>query len=170
MNIESHILPPSPGIPNNPRLPLLIYRRALPPDVENLTRALEERFSKNGWTGLWRNGILRHHHYHSNAHEVLGVAAGWAKVQFGGSAGEIHSLEAGDVAILPAGTGHKLVDSSSDLLVVGGCPAGQEDYDMMRADEDQAEDALKRIEQVELPQSDPVFGRDGPLLVRWAKF
>jgi hypothetical protein len=37
---------------------------------------------------------------------VLGIARGKGWVRFGGKTGRIFTLKAGDVAILPAGTGH----------------------------------------------------------------
>jgi uncharacterized protein YjlB len=36
-------------------------------------------------------------------HEVLGIARGEVKVEFGGAKGNAITLKAGDVAILPAG-------------------------------------------------------------------
>ena len=148
-------------IPNHPRWPLLIYEAAVPHDAD----AVERQLAANGWGGTWRDGVYSYHHYHSTSHEVLAVVRGTARVQFGGPQGEAVQLAAGDVAILPAGTGHKRLDASDGFLVVGAYPRGQEDPDLRR---DAPSDAdLERIAQVVRPASDPVFGEDGPLLERW---
>lgn len=98
---------------------------------------------------------------------MLGICTGHAQVQFGGSDGPIVKVSAGDVAILPAGTGHKRIDSSDDLLVVGGYPPGQEQYDLLRGDRTEYDAAEKLIAATPLPTSDPVFGDGGPLLEWW---
>ena len=46
-----------------------------------------------------------------------GVAPGCGQVQFGGSDGRAINLTAGDVAILPAGTGHRRIKASDDFFV-----------------------------------------------------
>src|SRR5215472_12620700 len=56
--------------PNNPVLPLVLYRGALG-DAPDRAGRCEAMFDRNGWPGAWRNGIYAHHHYHSTAHEVL---------------------------------------------------------------------------------------------------
>ncbi len=70
-------------IPNNP-LPLILRRGAIAPPPGDPARSFEVTFRRNGWSGTWRNGIFAFHHYHSTSHEVLGIAAGSAKVRFGG--------------------------------------------------------------------------------------
>src|SRR5499426_4031765 len=88
------------SIPNNPRLPLLVYRGAIDlyrgPSVEDV---VESTFTGNGWGDMWRNGIFPYVHYHSMIHEALGIARGRAKVRFGGAAGKILELAPGDVAV-----------------------------------------------------------------------
>lgn len=154
----------TPGIPNS-RLPLLIYRAAVSA-AEADAAAFERLFARHGWAGSWRNGIYGFPHYHTTAHEVLGIARGWADVRFGGDAGEVLRVEAGDVAVLPAGTGHQRIDASPDLLVVGAYPKGQE-ADLVRADRQPLSAAtVARIAAVPLPEQDPVRGREMGL---WGK-
>lgn len=68
------------------------------------------------------NSVYDYLHYHSRTHEVLGIAKGSAKVRFGGERGRTIKLSAGDVAILPAGTGHQCIAASKTFLVVGAYP------------------------------------------------
>ncbi len=56
-------------VPNNPKLSVLIYRRAL--SAAAGSKSFEDLFASNGWTGIWRNGIFTYDHYHSGAHECL---------------------------------------------------------------------------------------------------
>jgi len=99
-------------------------------------------------------------------HEVLGIARGQLKVEFGGAKGKALTLKAGDVAVLPAGTGHRRLSPSRDLLVVGAYP-GQGKYDEPRPDEVDHVKARASIAKVRCPRADPLYGRDGPLLSLW---
>ena len=83
----------------------------------------EDLFEANGWGNTWRDGIYDYVHYHSQIHEVLGIARGKGRVRFGGNKGRIFTLKAGDAAILPAGTGHPCLSADDGFLVVGGLPA-----------------------------------------------
>jgi uncharacterized protein YjlB len=136
-----------------------VYRLALAPSA-HLAKDFEKRFAGNGWTNSWRDGIFDYYHYHSNTHEVLGVAQGEARVCFGGEAGDVLALSAGDVAILPAGTGHKCEWASADFLVVGAYPEGR-DYDICRGDPAEHDRAVARIAKVPLPKKDPILGGSG---------
>jgi uncharacterized protein YjlB len=153
---ETLLLAPGKTMPNN-RLPVLIYRGE--------RGRFESVFSGNGWVGIWRNGVYDFHHYHSNAHEVLGIEAGNATLQLGGDEGQQVEISAGDVLVLPAGTGHKRLRRSHDLLVVGAYPRGQDSYDLCR---DRSPEAELRITKVKLPETDPVRGPGGPLLSLWS--
>ncbi|HVX92029.1 MAG TPA: cupin domain-containing protein [Xanthobacteraceae bacterium] len=155
------------SIPNNPRLPLVIYRGGV--DLKgsaNPEAAIEEQFGRNGWGEMWRNGIYPYAHYHSQIHEAMGIARGRAKVRFGGDQGAEVDLGAGDVAILPAGTGHQCLWASPDLVVIGAYPPNGR-YDLCRGSKAEHARALTAIAQVPLPDSDPAYGRNGPLLELW---
>lgn len=153
-------------IPNHPRWPLVIYRSAARfPQEFDPAAVFEELFAGNGWGDSWRNGIYDYAHYHSRIHEVLGIARGSGKVQFGGSRGRTLELKAGDVAILPAGPGHRRLSASSDFLVIGAYPPTGK-YDECTTREDH-ERALKTIPKVVRPRKDPIYGGEGPLLDAW---
>jgi len=153
-------------IPNHPHWPLVIYRGPvrLPKDLDPAA-VFEELFKRNGWGQSWRNGIYDYVHYHSAIHEVLGIARGSAKVQFGGKHGRSVALKAGDVAILPAGTGHQALSATSDLLVVGAYPPSGT-YDVCTSSEDHKR-ATRTVPKVGKPRKDPVYGHSGPLLGAW---
>jgi uncharacterized protein YjlB len=153
-------------IPNNERWPLVVYRGAvsLPADLDPAA-VIEDLFELNGWGDSWRNGIYDYVHYHSRIHEVLGIARGTGTVRFGGNNGKTVQLKAGDVAILPAGTGHQCLTASTDFLVVGAYPPSGT-YDECTKSEEHAR-ALKTIPKVGRPRKDPVYGSKGPLLSAW---
>jgi len=163
--VFAHVLKDDGKIPNS-NLPLLIYRAAVEVDNEDAASTFEKLFKKNKRHGTWRDGIYSYHHYHSTAHEVLGVYAGEAKVQFGGDDGIVDTVQAGDVVIIPAGVGHKNLGGSSDFGVVGAYPEGQ-DYDMCYGKPEERPRAVKNIERVAKPKTDPVFDKEGPLLTHW---
>lgn len=140
----------------NSALPLVVYRGALPADAT----AIRSVFESNGWSNAWQDGIFDYHHFHSNAHEVLGIAAGWVRVAFGGPAGGEVELSNGDVVIIPAGVAHRNVGQSGDLSVIGAYPGGA-DYDIRRGAAGEHAAAVRAIAAVPLPASDPVCGRGG---------
>lgn len=161
---ETLELAPGDDVPNSP-LPVLLYRAAFPSADDRAVR-IERAFHAHGWRGLWRNGIFAYHHFHDNAHEVLGIARGHAVVQLGGAAGPEVTLDAGDVVVLPAGTGHKRLSASADLLVIGGYPAGQERPSLLEGG-DSTPGVAARCAAVPLPDGDPVEGADGALTRLW---
>ena len=121
----------------------------------------------NGWGGTWLWQVFPFHHYHPNAHEALAVATGQAELILGGPAGERVSVRAGDVLVVPAGTGHRQIKASANFRVWGAYPPGQERYETLRAEHPQDGAVLKRIRAAPLPATDPVFRADGPLVRLW---
>jgi uncharacterized protein YjlB len=154
------------AVPNNPALPMLVYKAAIDfgADPEG---AIERAFKANGWGhSMWRNGIYPFVHYHSMIHEALGIARGHTKVRFGGAKGEELELAPGDVAVLPAGTGHQRLSEAAGLVVIGAYPPDGT-YNLCRGTKAEHDKALATIRQVPLPASDPLHGKNGPLPRLW---
>ncbi len=158
---ECHSFADDGRIPNS-ALPLLVLRAALPADAGEI----EQVFARNGWTGAWRDGIYPFHHFHSTAHEVLGIARGRASVRFGGPGGTALDLGAGDAVVIPAGVGHCNEGASGDFLVVGAYPGGAA-WDVRRGEPAERREVLRNLAAVTLPETDPVQGAHGPLMRLW---
>jgi uncharacterized protein YjlB len=154
-------------VPNNP-MPFLVYKRAIDVDNDHPEKTIEDLFDANGWGAMWRNGVYDYLHYHATVHEVLGVARGNAIVRFGGDRGTEIAVAAGDVAILPAGTGHQCLAASPDFSVVGAYPPGARMQITRPTPENHAK-ALQTIPEVKLPHTDPVMGPQGGLVDLWKR-
>lgn len=165
MIVESFRLEPGPVIPNNPILPVILYRQVFK-DMRALAPAFEDAFAAHGWQGIWRNGIYDYHHYHCHAHEVLGIARGEGRVILGGHDGREFELVAGDCVLLPSGTGHCRLSASPDFLVIGAYPPGQH-ADMQTGAADAA--MLAAIRDCPLPDNDPVDGAEGAVANLWQR-
>jgi uncharacterized protein YjlB len=154
-------------IPNHPRWPVVVYRRAvrLPRDLDPAA-VMEDIFESNGWDDSWRGEIYDYLHFHSRIHEVLGVARGSARVRLGGNRGRTFKVTAGDVIVLPAGTGHQSLAASRSFMVVGAYPPSGT-YDECAPIPGDYALGVKRIGKVARPRRDPVFGAKGPLLKLW---
>ncbi len=166
VKVVSHLLAPSGPIPNHPRWPLLIYPGAVEISGPDPAAAFEALFDGNRWPAAWRNGVYPFHHFHSNAHEALGVYSGEVTVQFGGEGGVVVTARPGDIVVLPAGTGHKRLSSKGSLGIVGAYPAGQHP-DMFREPFSNTGTAAETVARVPLPTCDPVRGERGPLFDLW---
>lgn len=158
---ESFLFEDDGRIPNNPDLPVLVYRGAIP-DAANMASAMKARFGENGWTNSWRDGIYDFHHYHSTAHEVIGIAGGQVRMRFGGDGGVAIDLGRGDVAIIPAGVGHKNESSGDDLVVIGAYDGGR-DWDLCHGEPQERPAVEDNIRQVPRPGRNPVTG--GPIWI-----
>src|SRR3954452_24836941 len=170
MELETWTAPPGDRIPNHPRFPVLVYR-GVPGALEGADAA-REGFAAHGWRGSWVDGVFDFHHFHSTSHEVLAVVAGAATLELGGPQGEAFEVAAGDVLVLPAGTGHRRASARDGFTVVGAYPEGQEDYDLLRGDDPaeveaarergappaEGEPARERTAALPAPPQDPVGG------------
>jgi uncharacterized protein YjlB len=154
------------AFPNNGELPLVLFQQAFDPTTKNLVGTIEKTFHGNAWQNSWRNGIFTFHHYHSTAHEVLGIYSGRVKAQFGGPDGQNVTAIAGDVIIVPAGVSHKNLDQSPDFRCVGAYPA-QQSPDMQYGNPGERPQVDQNIKSLALPEFDPVYGKSGPLLELW---
>ncbi len=158
MELETWHASPGDRIPNHPRFAVLLYR-----GVEGAGAAgaggARDLFAEHGWGGSWVDGVYGYHHFHSTSHEVLAVVAGRATVELGGPQGKAFEVSAGDVIVLPAGTGHRLASSDAAFSVVGAYPEGQEDFDVLRGDDPaEVEAASERIVALGAPAQDPIGG------------
>ncbi len=155
---------PSGRVPNS-ALPVLVHRGALP--AEAAAADHEALFARHGWTNAWVNGVYPFHHYHSTSHEVLGICGGRATLRLGGEGGREVAVAAGDVLVLPAGTGHRRMAASAEFRVVGAYPDGR-DWDLIRAEsasEDEVLRAVAAIGRLPVPEKDPATG--GPMSDLW---
>ncbi|MCD7033991.1 cupin domain-containing protein [Metabacillus sp. GX 13764] len=159
--VKSILFQPNDQVPNNPSLPVLLYEGVW----KDCPREAEALLNKNGWLNSWKWSVYPYHHYHTNTHEVLAVTKGRAELMLGGETGKKISVSTGDVIVLPAGTGHKLLLGTEDFEVAGAYPAGLSP-NLFKTGENIAE-KLSDIQQVSLPERDPVTGGHGPLLEWW---
>lgn len=166
MTLEPELLQTSDsGAFPNSRWPALVYRSVLC-GAQDLASTFEALFARNAWTGSWRNGLYSRHHYHSTAHEVLGVYRGSVTVRLGGPEGSLVELRAGDVAVIPAGVAHKNEAQSDEFNVVGAYPRGT-GADLQYGKSGERPRTDRNIAAVPPPELDPIAGAAGALLRHW---
>jgi uncharacterized protein YjlB len=163
----THYLFKDDGIfPNNVKLEVFHYQGVWELPDNNAFLVIEEHFRKNQWGNTWRDGVYNFHHYHSTAHEVLGIYEGSTRLLLGGNRGTVIHVKKGDVVIIPAGVAHKNLGANIGFKCVGAYPPGQVP-DMNYGIKSERPSADKRIERLALPITDPVFGKEGPMLKEW---
>lgn len=148
-----------PDVPNS-QLPVLLFRGMLPLNESEKAGTFRNVFRRNKWVGVWTDTIYDYTHYHSNAHEVLGIAEGKVTIKLGGETGRVFRLKAGDMLVIPAGVGHRRLGKDTGLKVIGAYPRGQSHFDMKRTG--------RAIAKVPLPETDPFYGADGPVVRCWS--
>ena len=155
-------------IPNNP-MPFLVYKGAVDVDNDHPEKTIEGLFGANGWGAMWRNGVYDFAHYHATVHEVLGIARGHARVRFGGDTGEVLEIAAGDVAILPAGTGSPMHLLKPRFFRGRRLPAGTTDGPGAAEQGGACDGVADDRESGGAEDSTAVLGADGPLVKLWKR-
>ena len=174
--------------PNNETLPLILYKAAVQFGDKEPEGVFEEIFWGNKWADGFRDGTFPFHHYHSAAHEVVGVARGTATLQFGGPSGPVVEVAAGDACVIPAGVVHRRIDDAPGFSVVGAyphhqvpdcCVLSQADAEIAGVHPDAADLVVKFIGEAQLaavktsiaatvlPVTDPLSGTGGPIAELW---
>jgi uncharacterized protein YjlB len=150
----------------NSTLPVILYKSVLDLPILNPGGFVITEFKNNFWENSWKDGVYDYHHYHSTAHEVLGIYKGSTKLILGGENGLIIEVETGDVLVIPAGVAHKNLTPDNKFRCVGAYPQGQ-NYDMNYGKPGERPATDENIKTVPLPKADPVFGEAGPLIDLW---
>ncbi|KAI9789388.1 MAG: hypothetical protein M1816_006046 [Peltula sp. TS41687] len=169
LQVSRHLIPRHGLIPNTSiqHRPLLIYRSAFPPDIS--ASAIESHLSQVGAVKPgWRYTMYETTHFHSTTHEVLCISRGSARLCLGGelNPGRVEPVvKRGDVVIMPAGVGHRLLrDIEGGFEMVGAYPPGKQ-WDMCYGREGEGEEEQVRgIKELEWFVRDPVYGEDGPAI------
>lgn len=163
--IEEYHFEDDGRFPNNP-LPVLVYKSVLTLPLFFAAQYIKSVFKKNGWANAWKDAVFDYHHYHSIAHEVLGVFQGRTTLQIGGPKGKKIPVKKGDVIIIPAGVAHKNLEPKNEFQCIGAYPNGSI-FDMNLGRKSERPEADEHIARIKLPSADPVFGKKGKLKSYW---
>ena len=151
------------GYPNA-ALPVLIYRHVVDTsDAEKRADAFERLFQRHHWLPAWRYHLYDFDHFHSTAHEALGIFRGQALARLGGPNGRTLMLYPGDVLVLPAGVGHASLTADDDFCMVGAYPPNQQP-EIELGGPARLGEAQNRAARVAIPEFSPV---GGPLSDLW---
>jgi uncharacterized protein YjlB len=160
-SVESIDVAPNGAFPGSPHA-ARVYRAVLGAahaTASERAEAFEALFARHGWPPAWRAGLYEVHHYHSSAHEVLGIFSGWVRARLGGPGATIVTLRAGDVVLIPAGVAHCNEGQSADFQAVGAYPRGTKPDMRYGREKERAADAA-RAAALPAPAPDPVFGSE----------
>ncbi|KAF2089750.1 hypothetical protein K490DRAFT_20190, partial [Saccharata proteae CBS 121410] len=168
LRLSTHQIPAHALIPNTSiqQKPLLIYHSCFFPSSVSAS-GIESHLRTIGVvTPQWRYTMYAQTHYHSTTHEVLCISSGRARLCFGGETneGRVETVvERGDVVVVPAGVGHRLLDDlEGGFEMVGSYPRGRS-WDMCYGVEEE-EGKRRGIEKLGWFEKDPVYGEEGPVL------
>ncbi|KAF5121862.1 putative protein YjlB [Metarhizium anisopliae] len=183
-SVQCYYLSPNSDAPNNP-LPVLHYRGVLPLEA---TEDMATKFlTANTWEkrGAWGHIGIRH--FHPNTHEcygttvstleaedvgrliLAGIVSGRSTMLLGkinDGTGVHVQVQRGDVIVLPAGTAHSSIESTPDYFYIGVYPRRHPRW-VNEHGKTPATHFRSTIRAVEMPEEDPVYGKDGPLLKLW---
>ncbi len=96
---------------------------------------------------------------------MLGIYSGTALVHLRGEQGQKEDIRAGDIIVIPAGVGHKNLDSEG-LGVVGAYPDGRS-WDINKGLPGERPQTDKNIAALPIPTYDPVQGKGQGLVIIW---
>ncbi|KAI1137509.1 RmlC-like cupin domain-containing protein [Hypoxylon sp. FL0543] len=168
LRVSRHLIPAHNLIPNTSiqNKPLLHYHGAFPLTALSAS-AIESHLTTVGVVEpQWRFTMYSQTHFHSTAHEVLCISIGKAKLCFGGEDNPAKvetEAEQGDVFIVPAGVGHRLLeDVSGGFEMIGSYPKGY-DWDMCYGKKGE-EAKVESIAKLPWFEKDPIYGDEGPVL------
>ncbi|KAI0599492.1 RmlC-like cupin domain-containing protein [Biscogniauxia sp. FL1348] len=170
LRVSRHQIPAYNLIPNTSILnkPLLHYHEAFPRATVTAS-AIESHLTSIGVVEpQWRFTMYSATHFHSTTHEVLCISHGKAKLCFGGEDNPSRVekvVEKGDVLVLPAGVGHRLLDDMTvggGFEMVGSYPPGCQ-WDMCYGKKEE-EASVRNIGKLAWFQKDPIYGDRGPAL------
>ncbi|KAI0839513.1 RmlC-like cupin domain-containing protein [Hypoxylon sp. FL0890] len=168
LRVSRHFIPAHNLIPNTSiqNKPLLHYHGAFPQSSLSPS-AIEAHLTAVGVVEpQWLYTMYSTTHFHSTTHEVLSISKGKAKLCFGGedNPGKVETdAEQGDVLIVPAGVGHRLLeDLSGGFEMVGSYPKGYS-WDMCYGTKGE-EDKVESIAEIPWFERDPIYGDEGPVL------
>jgi len=184
LRVTKHQIPAHNFLPNTSiqHRPLIHYHGALnPASTSPAAPSSRASFAQSSFAGAveahlratgvvqpqWRYTMYPTTHFHSTTHEVLVVVRGGARLCLGGEgnpAAYRPDVGVGDVLVVPAGVGHRLLeDTSSDeagFEMVGSYPPGCS-WDMCYGKAGE-EGKVGRIKEVVWFERDPVYGDTGP--------
>jgi uncharacterized protein YjlB len=155
LRVSKHIIPAHNLIPNYSiqQKPLLHYHGAFQRPIS--ASKIEAHLTSIGAVKpQWRYTMYKQTHFHSTSHEVLCISHGRARLCFGGEEnnGRVEPVvEQGDVVIVPAGVGHRLLEDLD-----GG-------WDMCYGKNGE-EKKVNAIKNSEWFRKDPIYGDEGPTM------
>lgn len=167
--ISSYLMAGDGCVPNS-ALAALIFHKAIDFEKVGSSQAadqIERVIRENDWYLDWIDSVYRKTHYHSTAHEVLVIFKGKATLQLGGRKSlNVRPVEPGDIVVIPAGVGHKRIDSTDDFTVFGLYPRDQT-WDLQWGYKKNYQDSIVRIEKLITPEKDPFYGKEEGLKRYW---
>ncbi|PSN60161.1 hypothetical protein BS50DRAFT_210709 [Corynespora cassiicola Philippines] len=168
---EQYHLRRTTNVPNNP-LPALIYRDVLPKSLD--PEQIKDLCEANGWEKRGEWGAITTAHFHPNTHECYAIWRGKSRLVLGRPKGDDSDdgaeidVSAGDVVVVPAGVSHRSLTSSDGYRYIGVYPKAAPKWrNIFCKGEEPIEKLEEEISKVGLPDSDPVYGLDGPLPQIW---